>query len=167
MPVSSVLCQRRRGSAHDHGVLTAHKLQILHVKRILGDTAPSGVWAPGPSPRTALTGTTRRPSSRMDRVTPNNLPSAVGAGQDLGEAPPRESRGSVAVAAGHVLVGDERVGDGFFGGLDDGLKERVDLAPWDEGEAVVLLTAPPLVPDAALRVATGESPGVGGGDREE
>jgi len=85
----------------------------------------------------------------------------TGCGQDLGEAVPREGRGPVAVAAGHVLVGDEGVGDGFFCGLDDGLVERVDLAPRDKREAVVAFIAP------AQRITAGESAGVGGGGREE
>src|SRR5580693_9471768 len=84
-----------------------------------------------------------------------------GRGQDLGEAVTREGRGTVAVAAGHVLVGDEGVGDGFFGGLDDGFEERVDLAPRDEREAVVAFGP------AAQRVAAGEAAGVGGRNREK
>ena len=47
-----------------------------------------------------------------------------GSGKDLGQPPSRQGWGTVAVTAGHVLVGDQRVGDGLFGGLDDGPVER-------------------------------------------
>jgi hypothetical protein len=43
---------------------------------ILDDTAASNVWAPSPSPRTALTGTTRHRSQRH-RVTNGQAPRPV------------------------------------------------------------------------------------------
>src|SRR5450756_47358 len=58
-------------------------------------------------------------------------------GQDLGQAVPWQSRGAMATAAGHVLVGDQGIGHGLLRRLDDGFEERIEVAPRDEGELVV------------------------------
>jgi hypothetical protein len=80
----------------------------------------------------------------------------------------------VAVPAGHVLVGDERVGHGFLGGLDDRREERVDLVPGDEFQVTVggaglrgfgVLRVLGVL--RALRILRGEGTSVGGGDGQE
>src|SRR5690348_11025472 len=105
------------------------------------------------------------PGDKVDSCAPPGVQkyplSAIGANQNLREAVPWECRGTVAVAAGHIFIGDEGVGDGFFGGLDDSLKERVDLPPRNERQVVVALGP------AAQRITAGEAAGVGGGDRQE
>ena len=39
----------------------------------------------------------------------------------------RQRRHEIAVAAGHVLIGDQRVEDRFLGRLHDRVEERVDV----------------------------------------
>ena len=91
----------------------------------------------------------------------------VRVGQDLGETVPGEGGRAVAVAAGHVLVGDERVGHGLFGGLDDGLEERVDFIPRDELQLAVGVLRGLRALGALFRVFRGEGGVVGGGDGQE
>ena len=44
----------------------------------------------------------------------------------------------MAIAAGHVLVGDQSVEDGLLGPLHDGGVERVEETPGDESQLVIL-----------------------------
>src|ERR1700761_205163 len=99
---------------------------------------------------------------RVVSARPARALGGLGPGQDLRQAVPWESWRTAAVAAGHVLVGDKGVGDGFCCSLDDRGEERVHLAPRDEGEAVVVI-----FPVYAARITGREPAGVGGGNREE
>jgi len=64
VPVLSGLSERRRGLAHDPGILTAYLLPKFHEKRKPWRTCRIHSQEPRPGPRTGPTGTTRQRSRR-------------------------------------------------------------------------------------------------------
>src|SRR5262249_26193888 len=81
----------------------------------------------------------------------------------LRDTPARPGRDAAALTAGHLLVGDEGIGDRLLHRLHDGGEERIHGAPGDEREPVVWLAGAV----ARSRVVRADSARVGGGERDE
>src|SRR5215469_11814718 len=98
----------------------------------------------------------------------------AGSCDEVGYAGAWQGWGAMAVSAGHFFVGYQGVEHRLFCGLDDGLVERVEVAPWDEAELVVvtgvvlgLVGVVGLAGVPFAGIAGGEGAGVCGGEGEE